>query len=89
MSSKPPRFTTAPPKPCDECPIHMWAALSNPEAVNVERWARRDERRILAALVKKSMTTENIRQLSLANQKLLVELAQVLLQAIADQEAAA
>ena len=49
MSSKPPRFTTAPPA-CTgppECAIRMWSQLHDPASIEGERHIRADERRLL------------------------------------------
>lgn len=80
MSVKPPRFTST---TCTAC---QYVRISDPATQEGERWVRRDERRLLAEMVKASMTVENLRRLTKTEQKLLAQLAQSLLTAIAERE---
>lgn len=83
VSVKPPRFTST---TCTAC---QYVRINDPATQEGERWVRRDERRLLAEMVKASMAVENLRRLTKTEQKLLAQLAQSLLTAIAERENAA
>lgn len=46
VSQKPPRFTSAPAKPCDACPAKTWGAFHDPTNIEAERQIRADQRRL-------------------------------------------
>lgn len=79
--NKPPIFRSV---PCPHCSSQV--RINDPATQEGERWIRRDERRLLARMVRESMTAPEIRQLADCDRPLLARLAQSLLQAIADRE---
>lgn len=86
MTPNPPRFRTAPPKPCDACPVVTWGLIHDPATQEGERAIRRHERQILAGMVKTAMTSDELQQLARSHRPMLARLAQTLLAAIAERE---
>lgn len=71
--------------PCPHCSSHV--RINDPATQEGERAIRRNERELLARMVKQGgMTVAELQQLSQVERPLVARLAQILMQAIAERE---